>query len=51
MLDIPIEMVDETYSTTDAGEYLRQSGKKGKISIDAAAAAVILQTFLDEKTL
>ena len=50
-LDIPIEMVDETYSTADAGEYLRQSGKKGKISIVAAAAAVILQTYLDEKNL
>ncbi|HHJ06596.1 MAG TPA: Holliday junction resolvase RuvX [Anaerolineae bacterium] len=50
-LDIPIEMADERYSTVDAGEYLRQSGKKGKIPIDAAAAAVILQTYLDEKPL
>ena len=49
-LDIPIEMVDERYSTVDAGEYLRQAGKKGKIPIDAAAAAVILQTYLDRKT-
>ncbi len=48
LLTIPIEMMDERYSTVDAAEYLRQSGKKGKISIDAAAAAVILQAYLDK---
>ncbi len=48
-LTIPIEMADETYSTVDAGEFLRQSGKRGKIPIDAAAAAVILQQYLDNK--
>jgi putative Holliday junction resolvase len=47
MVDIPIEMVDETYSTVDASAFLHQSGKKGKIPIDAAAAAVILQIYLD----
>ncbi len=47
-LAIPIEMVDETYTTVDAEAYLRQAGKKGKIPIDAAAAAVILQHYLDE---
>ncbi len=46
-LTIPIKMVDETYTTVDAAEYLREAGKKGKIPIDAAAAAVILQHFLD----
>ncbi len=46
-LAIPIKMVDETYTTVDAEEYLRESGKWGKIPIDAAAAAVILQHFLD----
>jgi len=51
LLDIPIEMVDERYSTVDAGEYLRQAGKKRKIPIDAAAAAVILQTYLDKNPL
>jgi len=47
-LAIPIKMVDETYTTVDAASYLHQAGKTGKIPIDAAAAAVILQHFLDE---
>jgi len=46
-LPIPVRLVDETYSTTDAAEFLRQSGKRGKIPLDAAAAAVILQAYLD----
>lgn len=49
MLDIPVEMVDETYSTVDARELLTQAGKKGKLFIDAAAAALILQSFLDRR--
>ncbi len=49
-LNIPIKMVDETYSTVDAEEYLREAGKTGKIPIDAAAAAVILQNYLDGNT-
>lgn len=49
ILTIPIDMVDETYSTVDAEMFLRQSGKKGKVPIDAAAAAVILQAYLDNK--
>ena len=48
-LTVPIEMVDESYSTADAANFLRQSGRKGKVPIDAAAAAVILQAYLDEK--
>jgi len=48
-LTIPIELADETYSTVDADEFLRQSGKRGKIPIDAAAAAVILQQYLDKQ--
>lgn len=50
IVSIPIQMVDETYSTVDAEDFLRQSGKKGKIPIDAAAAAVILQAYLDRTT-
>ncbi len=46
-LPIPVRLVDETYSTADADQFLRQSGKRGKIPIDAAAAAVILQAYLD----
>jgi len=48
-IDIPIKMVDETYSTVDAEDFLRQSGRKNKVPIDAAAAAVILQHYLDEQ--
>lgn len=42
----PIEYFDESYSTVDARAYLSTSGQK-KIPIDAAAAAVILQNYLD----
>ncbi|MFQ5578795.1 MAG: Holliday junction resolvase RuvX [Anaerolineae bacterium] len=47
-VNVPVKLVDETYSTADADQFLRQTGKKGKIPLDAAAAAVILQTFLDK---
>ena len=43
---IPIEYIDESYSTVDAEGFLQTSGQK-KVSIDAAAAAVILQSYLD----
>lgn len=50
-ITIPIEYFDESYSTVDAETYLsttgRKSRKRGKVSIDAAAAAVILQNYLD----
>lgn len=46
-ISIPIKMVDETYTTVDAEEFLQASGRKGKVPIDAAAAAVILQRYLD----
>lgn len=49
LLDIPIEMSDETYSTVDAEALLEVAGKRNKIPIDAAAAALILQTFLDNR--
>ena len=55
--DVPFEYFDESYSTVDAEAYLvgRNSGKegdrkrpkRGKASIDAAAAAVILQNYLN----
>lgn len=47
--DRPIELVDEAYSTVDAAEMLRQTGRRKKTPIDAAAAAVILQTYLDRE--
>lgn len=45
-LSIPFEYFDERYSTVDAAAYLAVRGQK-KIAIDAAAAAVILQNYLD----
>ncbi len=47
-LSIPCEYFDESYSTADAEAFLAQSGGK-KTPIDAAAAAVILQNYLDAK--
>jgi len=57
-VDAPLEFFDESYSTVDAETYLaapsfeegrRKSGKRGKAPIDAAAAAVILQNYLDSQ--
>lgn len=46
MIGPPIEYFDESYSTVDAQTYLSTTGQK-KVPIDAAAAAVILQNYLD----
>lgn len=49
-VELPIEFWDESYSTVQAEESLRQrhiSGKKSKEQIDAVAAAFILQSYLD----
>jgi putative Holliday junction resolvase len=43
---IPFDYFDESYSTIDARSYLLASGQK-KVALDAAAAAVILQGYLD----
>ena len=43
---VPFDFVDESYSTVDAEAYLATTGQK-KVPIDAAAAAVILQKYLD----
>ncbi|MFQ5612107.1 MAG: Holliday junction resolvase RuvX [Anaerolineae bacterium] len=48
-IDVPITFFDESYSTVEAEERLRQAGRKHKAPIDAAAAAVILQNFLDSQ--
>ena len=48
--DIPIEFWDESYTTVMAEESLRQRGKRGKKArqrVDAVAAAIILQSYLD----
>lgn len=47
LLNTPVEMANEQYSTVEAKALLRQIGKKNKTPIDAAAAAVILQNYLD----
>lgn len=58
-VDIPLEFFDESYSTVDAETYLsapsfeegrRKPSKRGKTPIDAAAAAVILQNYLDSQS-
>ena len=50
--DIPIEMHDERYSTDLAQQLLRDAGgtpKQIKQKKDAAAAALILQWYIDER--
>jgi putative Holliday junction resolvase len=54
VLSIPLEMVDERFSTVMAREYMRETGKKKdrfKKKDDAVAAAVILQSYLDEASM
>lgn len=50
VLTIPIEMVDERYSTSIAQELLTDAGHRNRTHVDAAAAAVILQEYLDHQT-
>ena len=49
---VPVTSVDERYSTVQAESLLRESGVKPsrhRARVDAAAAAVILQSYLDAK--
>ncbi len=49
-LGLPLEFYDERYSTAEALKQRREMGvseKRGRATIDAAAAAIILQDFLD----
>lgn len=48
-LDVPVELFDERYSTVTADELLTESGRKRRVPIDAAAAAVILQDYLESQ--
>ncbi len=48
-LDVPVEFYDERYSTVTADELLIESGRKRRVPIDAAAAAVILQDYLESQ--
>lgn len=45
---LPVEFIDERYSSTVAEDGLK-TGRGGKARIDAAAAAVILQAWLDQR--
>jgi putative Holliday junction resolvase len=47
-----IELVDERLTTVEATKRLREQGKKGgavQASVDSAAAAILLQGWLDRK--
>jgi putative Holliday junction resolvase len=46
-LPVPVAFWDESYSSVDAGRLLHESG--GRTAQDAAAAAVILQAYLDAR--
>jgi putative Holliday junction resolvase len=51
-VNVEIVMQDERLSSVSANQKLREAGKKGnklKNEMDAAAATVILQSFLDER--
>ncbi len=45
---IPVELRDERLSTVSAQRLMRETGKKAKHD-DAIAAAIILQSYLDEE--
>jgi len=48
-LDAPLELYDERYSTVTADALLNAGGRKRRTPIDAAAAAVILQDYLESQ--
>lgn len=50
--DIPVEAVDERYSTAEARRLMAEAGggrPKERGRVDAAAAAVILQSYIDSR--
>lgn len=52
VLDVPVETVDERFTTVTADQQLRDGGVKGRDRtrmIDQAAAAVLLQAWLDRQ--
>jgi putative Holliday junction resolvase len=48
-LSVPVELHDESFSTVAAHTLLAEGGRKPRTPVDAAAAAVILQDYLDEQ--
>ena len=49
ILDVPLAYHDERYSTVTADAMLMESDRKRRVPIDAAAAAVILQDYLESQ--
>ncbi|MFW5800151.1 MAG: Holliday junction resolvase RuvX [Spirochaetota bacterium] len=52
LLDIPVELWDERFSTLTAEQHLREAnikGKKQRELVDSLAAQIILQNYLDSK--
>lgn len=52
-LDIPVEVVDERFTTTSADRALAGAGVRGRARrrvVDQVAASVILQAWLDRRT-
>lgn len=51
-VDVPVKTIDERYSSVDAERIIRESGRspsRNKARVDAVAAAIILQSYLDSK--
>lgn len=50
---LPVAYINETLSSVEAGDILAERGVRGvaqKVEIDAVAAQVILQSYLDERS-
>ena len=53
-VDVPVKTIDERFSSVDAERIIRESGgspSRNKARVDAVAAAVILQSYLDSKSI
>ena len=51
-LSVPVETIDERFTTVTAEQQLRQQGVRGKSRtavVDRAAAAILLQSWLDRR--
>ena len=46
---LPVETWDESFTSVDAERLLREAGTKDKSKVDALAAALILQAYLDHQ--
>jgi putative Holliday junction resolvase len=52
-LGVPVELWDERFTTAQAERALREGavgGRKRRVKVDAVAAAVLLQSYLDART-